>query len=92
MATTRIEMDNEELLTLAASIAICCLAGLERHMPNHSALGRKVRAVEEAIASLASLNAAKLPEDMLVLGTRAWGHTMKYVANNIKEKAAQNAD
>lgn len=88
MATTRIEMDNEQLLTLAASIAICCLAGLEQHMPHHSALGRKVKAVEEAIAGLAALNASKLPEDVLVLGTRAWGHTMKYVANNIKEKVA----
>jgi len=85
MSTTRIEMDNSQLLTLAAAISISCLAGLERHMPDKSAIAGRIRKVEDALAHLAALNGAKLSEEMLVLGTRAWGHTMKYVAHNIKE-------
>lgn len=88
MATTRIEMDNEQLITLSASIAICCLAGLERHLPKKTALATKIRKVEDAIASLAALNSSKLPEDMLVLGTNSWAYTMKYVASHIKNKGA----
>ena len=86
MATTRIEMDNEELITLAATVGTCLLMGLEKHMPSHSALASRIKKLEDAIAGVAGLNAKKLQPAMLDVGTRAWGHAMKYVANNIKEK------
>lgn len=90
MATTRIEMDNEEVLTLAATVATCILMGLEQHLPPHSALGSRIKKVEDAIAGLAGLNAKRLQPEMLDLGTKAWGHAMQYVGNNIKGKAQNN--
>lgn len=89
MATkTRIEMTNEELITLAATVGTCVLVGLEQHMPAHSALSVRIKKLEDAIAGVAGLNAKKLQPEMLEIGTRAWGKAMAYVGNNIKAVAA----
>jgi len=77
-------MDNEQLITLVAAMTICFLAGIEKQLDGKSAVAGRIRKVEDALGSLAALNGSKLPEEMLVLGTNAYNHAIKYIASRIK--------
>ena len=85
MATVKVQMTDRQVLTLAASIATCCMVGLEQHMPPHAAIARKVRECEKALMGLAALTGQTLDEDMVDIGTGAWGAAMSYAAKRIKE-------
>ena len=75
-----VDMDNKQVLTLAATIATCCLIGLEQHLPAHAALARKVKELEKSITALAHLSGKELSPEMVDIGTGAWGAAMKHVA------------
>lgn len=85
MATVHIEMDNKQILTLAATIGTCVLIGLEQHLPPHAALARKIRSVESSLQGLGALTGTLLDDKMIDIGTNAWGKAMEYVAKHIKE-------
>ena len=78
-----LDLDNKQMLMLAATIGTCCLIGLEQHLPNHSALSRKIRDVENSIMSLSSLCGTELDSEMITVGTGAWGAAMEYLADHV---------
>jgi len=75
---TRVEMelDNAEVCSIVASIGICCLYGMEQHLPEHSVIARRTTALEKAIGDVAALNAGKLSERHLEAATQAWSAAM----------------
>lgn len=68
-----IEIDNGQLATIAGTIGLCTLIGLERHLPPHALLSRRIKAVETAIVDLAQLGGKSLDQRMTDAGTEAWG-------------------
>lgn len=77
MVRTEFDLDDRELTTLAATIGMCILIGLERHIPKHKAVGRKIRVVEDAINDLARLNGCRLSPELSAAGVEAWGAAME---------------
>lgn len=73
--TNRIEMEltNAEVCSMVAALGICCLYGFEAHLPDHSAISRKVRALEVAIGDVAALNRDSLSEKHMDAVQQAWG-------------------
>ena len=81
---TKLTLTQNQLVTLAASIGICTILGLEKTAPAHSLFARKVKKVEDAIADLAKINKQDLSPEMCELGVAAWDKAMEYVAKHIK--------
>ena len=75
-----IEIDNGQLATLAGTIGLCTLMGLERHLPPHALLSRKIRAAENAIVEVAKLGGKELDQRMTDAGTEAWGAAVQRLA------------
>jgi len=70
-----LEIDNLQVNTLTATIAICWLEAMHRQLENinkGSALARRVKGVEEAISGLARLSSCQMDEQMVDAGTKAW--------------------
>lgn len=75
-----IEIDNRQLATLAGTIGLCTLIGLERHLPQHAMLSRKIKALENAIIDLAKLGGKELDQRMTNAGVEAWGAAVQKLA------------
>lgn len=86
MATkiVKVEMTDNQVLSLAATIATCCLVGLEQHLPAHKAMARKIQDLEKAIIGLSNLNGQQLDEKMVDIGTGAWGSAMRWVSKRVQ--------
>lgn len=80
----KVEMTDNQILSLAATIATCCLVGLEQHLPEHKAMARKIRDLEKAIMGLANLTGQQLDDKMVDIGTGAWGSAMRWVAKRVE--------
>lgn len=80
----QIEMTDDQVLSLAATIATCCLVALEQHMPAHKAMARKIQDLEKAIMGLANLTGQQLDDKMVDIGTGAWGPAMRWVAKRVQ--------
>ena len=83
-AIISIELSDNQVLTLASTIAVCCLIGLEQHLPAHKALSRNIRDVETAIGKLAKLAQGKLDDKLVEIDTQAWGKAMEYISEHIQ--------
>lgn len=80
-AKVDMELTNSEVCSLVAALGICCLHGFEAHLPKHSSISRKVRALEDAIGGVAGLSYRELSVAHLDAATHAWGaavHRMQY--------------
>ena len=77
-------LSDNQVLTLASTIAVCCLIGLEQHLPAHKALSRNIREVETAIGKLAKLAQGKLDDQLVSIGTQAWDKTMEYISERVQ--------
>lgn len=76
---TTFEINDTQMLTLATTVAICCLEGLRRHLPDSDIKHRKIRNVETEIGALARLSYEKLAPEMVDAGVMAWGAAMERV-------------
>lgn len=75
-----IEIDDLQINTLVATIAICWLKAMSTQLgevKKGSALSVRIKAVEESISKLASLSAGKMDDKMVDAGTIAWGAALK---------------
>jgi hypothetical protein len=89
MATIKIEIDDKQIVTLAASIGVSMLIGLESQLKEHSAIKRKVLALESAISDLARLSGSTIDAEVLEVGIGAWGAAVKYLQKHLKEKTIE---
>ena len=80
-----LELTNAEICSMVATIGICCLHGFEAHMPEHTAISRKARALEQAIGDVCSLNRADLSEKHLDAATQAWGAAMRTMLEELAQ-------
>lgn len=74
--TSELELDNKQIATLAGTLGTCMLVGLERHLPEHSALSRRIRGSEDSLRALASLAGCELDNRIVDAAVIAWGAAM----------------
>lgn len=86
MATVEIELTDAELVTLTATIGSCVLMVMERHLPPKSALRSRIAKVEDAIKSLAQLNACKLDDRLFDAGIHAWSSAIERLQKELTSK------
>lgn len=79
----RMELDDGQYMTLAATIATCILIGMEQHLPSHTLKARKIIELEASIAELAKLNGSVIDDDMMEIGTGAWAAAVDYLAQHV---------
>lgn len=79
MTTPAIKLEQEHVVTLAAALAICNLAELERLVPDRSAVATKIIKIQDAIASIASLAGYKLDEYWINVGVESSNAGMKVI-------------
>ena len=80
-----LELSNAEICSMIATIGICCLHGFESHMPEHSTISRKARALEIAIGDVCSLNRHDLSDRCIDAATHAWGAAMRAMQERLGE-------
>jgi hypothetical protein len=75
---TRVELDltNAEVCSMVATIGICCLHGFENHLPEHTAISRRTRVLEQAIGDVCGLNRHDLSAKHIDAATQAWSAAM----------------
>lgn len=79
MNNTPLKLEQEHVVTLAAALAICNLAELERLVPDRSAVATKIVKVQDAIASIAALAGYKLDEHWINVGVESSNAGMKVI-------------
>ena len=78
-----IELSNQQVMSLAATIAVCCLIGLEENTPDHSLRSRLIKEIESSITNLTKLHGSQLDDAMVQVGIGAWGAAMEYLADHV---------
>ena len=86
-AKVDMELTNAEVCSLVAALGICCLHGFENHLPEHSAISRRVRALEVAIGDVAGLNYHELSKTHLDAATHAWGAAVQRLQYELSKGA-----
>lgn len=87
MNTTPLKLEQEHVVTLAAALAICNLAELERLVPDRSAVATKIVKVQDAIASIAALAGCKLDEYWINIGVESSNAGMKAIKKALLAEA-----
>ncbi len=88
---SELTLTNAQLATIAATLGTCVLMGLERHMPPHAAVARRIKKVEGSIQDLAAITGVKLEQHMLDAATKAWGAAMKTLEEELYAKKEDTA-
>ena len=88
--TTEMELDNKQIATLAGTIGTCMLMGLERHLPEHALLSRRIKATETALQQLASTAGTQLDNRIVDAAVVAWGAAMQTLALELSKCEASN--
>lgn len=78
---TEIHLNNKQLLTLVATITTCLMIGFEQELKEHSAVGRKIREVENSIQSLSKLIGTSLDAEMVDIGIDVWQEMLVMIAD-----------
>jgi len=79
-ARAEMELDNGQVATLAGTIGMCTLISLERHLPEHAMLSRRIKAIETAIVECAKLGGKTIDRRMTDAGVVAWGAAVQKLA------------
>lgn len=79
------ELTNAEVCSMVAALGICCLHGFEDHLPEHSVISRKTRALETAIGDVARLNKDALTQKHLEAVTHAWGAAVERLGQELSQ-------
>jgi hypothetical protein len=80
---TRLEIDRKQVVSLVSALAISFLMSVEEQFPPHAALGRRVKAVEQSIVSLAQLNGEPLDSALIHVGVGAWSAAINTIISEL---------
>lgn len=84
------ELSNAEVATVVATLGVCCMKGLVLHLPQHSALGRRVQKVESSISDLAAITGVTLNPAILDAAPHALVAAMQTLAEELQYGTEKN--
>ncbi|KAA0888799.1 hypothetical protein [Oryzomonas rubra] len=73
------EVEDKTVIALLSAITMTTLLSIRETMPEHKRLARSIKSVEDSIGGLAHLAGEPLDEDMMVVGSNAFSHTLRYL-------------
>lgn len=77
------EVPQEQMVTLLATLTTATLISIEEQLPDHSRYGRQVRRVEESLVALAKLVGKPLSDELVAVGVNAWNAAVKQIQDDL---------
>ena len=84
----QVECTEDQLVTILSSLTISMLTAMEKMLPAHKAVARRVKAVEEDLCRLAQLKAGGLDEEHIEMGTAMWNAAIECLQGRLAPGAS----
>lgn len=73
-------LTNEQALTAAGALGVTLMALIEKHVPPHKLVARKIKAVEDAILNLYKGTGQEIDDEVADAMCRAWDKAMQLIS------------